>query len=139
MSGCRQVSDCRSRVRKFDPGRSHIFVEIDHEIICMAILLPSPDSRRAIVSYNRKYVLKVLVNGLIKLAQEKSVVRWTDLPIMTITVDWEVKHQTKMKKKYDVVCVEISAFMCLTLCILMNFPTIRMVLSIIYFKGSLIF
>ena len=33
------------------PAGSHIFVEIDHEIISMAILLPSPDSRRVLVSY----------------------------------------------------------------------------------------
>ena len=41
----------------------------DHEIISMVILLPS----RVIVS-RRKYVHKVLVNCLVKLAQEKSVV-----------------------------------------------------------------
>ena len=39
---------------------------------------------------------EVLVNAyLVKLAQEKSVVRWTDHPDMTIAVDWNVKHQTK--------------------------------------------
>ena len=32
-------------------GRSHTFVEIDHEIISTAILLPSTDSRRVVVSY----------------------------------------------------------------------------------------
>ena len=53
---------------------SHAFVETDHEIISMAILLPSADSRRVVVSYKRKYVYKVLVNHLFKLAQEKSVV-----------------------------------------------------------------
>ena len=60
-----------------DPGvassiqtRSHTFVEIDHEIITTAILLPSTDSRRVVVSYKRKYVHEVLVNGLVKLAQE---------------------------------------------------------------------
>ena len=65
-----------------DPGvgssisaQSHTFVEIDFEIISTAILLPSADSRRVVVSYKRKYVHKVLVNCLIKLAQEKSVVR----------------------------------------------------------------
>ena len=57
------------------PARSHTFVEMDHEIISMAILLPSADSRRVVVSYKRKYVHKVLVNCLVKLAQEKSVVR----------------------------------------------------------------
>ena len=43
-----------------DPGvvsstqaRSHTFVEIDHEIISMAILLPSADSRKVVVSYKR--------------------------------------------------------------------------------------
>ena len=36
---------------------------------------PSADSRRVVVSYKRKYVQEVLVNRLVKLAQEKSVVR----------------------------------------------------------------
>ena len=61
-----------------DPGvaslisaESHTFVMIDHEIIFMAILLHSPDSR----SYKRKYVQEVLVNRLVKLAQEKSIIR----------------------------------------------------------------
>ena len=57
------------------PARPHTVVEIDHEIISMAILLPSADSRRIVVSYKRKYVHEVLVNRLVKLAQEKSVVR----------------------------------------------------------------
>ena len=37
--------------------------------------LPLIYSRRVVVSYKRKYVQEVLVNGLFKLAQEKSVVR----------------------------------------------------------------
>ena len=57
------------------PARSHTVVEIDHEIISKAILLPSADSIRDVVSYKRKYVHEVLVNCLVKLAQEKSVVR----------------------------------------------------------------
>ena len=56
------------------PAWSHTFAEIDHEIISTAILLPSIDSRRVVVSYKRKYVHKVLVNCLVKLAPEKSVV-----------------------------------------------------------------
>ena len=58
-----------------DPGvgslvlvRSHTFVEIDHEVMSTAILLPSADSRRVVVSYKRKYVHKVMVNRLVKLA-----------------------------------------------------------------------
>ena len=31
--------DCRSRDSKFDPAKSHTFVEIDHEIISTVILL----------------------------------------------------------------------------------------------------
>ena len=62
-----------------DPGvassilvRSHTFVEIDHEIISTVILLLSADySRRVVVSYKRKYVHELLVNGLFKPAQEK--------------------------------------------------------------------
>ena len=58
------------------PARSHTFVEIDHEIISTVILLPSAvHSRRVVVSYKRKYVHKLLVNRLLKPAQEKSVVK----------------------------------------------------------------
>ena len=50
-------------------------MEIDHEIISLASLLPSADSRRVAVSYKGKYVHEVLFDRLVKLAQEKSVVR----------------------------------------------------------------
>ena len=53
------------------PARSHTFVEIDHKMIPIVILLDSADSRRVVVSYKRKYVHKLLVNSLVKLAQEK--------------------------------------------------------------------
>ena len=42
---------------------------------------------------------EVLVNPLFKLAQEKSVVMLTDHHDMTIAVAWDVKQQTKPKKK----------------------------------------
>ena len=58
-------------VRRSILARSHTFMEIDHEIISTAILLPSADSRRVAVSYKQKYVHKELVNRLVKLAQEK--------------------------------------------------------------------
>ena len=57
------------------PTRSHTFAEIDHELISTAILLPFADTRMVVVSYKRKYVNKVLVNRLVKLAQEKKLVR----------------------------------------------------------------
>ena len=60
------------------PARSHTFVEIDHEIISMVILLlPLIYSRRVVVSYKRKYVHELLVNPLFKPAQEKVwLVNW---------------------------------------------------------------
>ena len=42
-----------------------------HEIISTAILLPSADSRRVVVSYKRKHVQEVLVNRLVKLPMKK--------------------------------------------------------------------
>ena len=38
------------------PARSHTFVKIDHEIISMAILLPSAVPKSVVVSYKQKYV-----------------------------------------------------------------------------------
>ena len=53
------------------PARFHTFVEIDHEIISTVISsLPLNHLRRVVVSYKRKYLHKVLVNRLLKLAQE---------------------------------------------------------------------
>ena len=83
------------------PARSHTFAEIYHKIISTAILLPSADSRRVVVSYKRKYVHEVLVNTLVKLAQEKSVASWTDSPGMTIAVDWDIKNQTKQQTAFS--------------------------------------
>ena len=37
------------------PAKSHTFVEIVHEIVSKAILLPSAGSRRIVVSYKQKY------------------------------------------------------------------------------------
>ena len=44
------ASDCSTRGHKFESQFVHIpFLEIDHEIISMVILLPYTDSRRAAV------------------------------------------------------------------------------------------
>ena len=54
------------------PARYHTFSEIDHKIISTVILpLPLIYSRRVVVSYKRKYVHELLVNRLLKPAQEK--------------------------------------------------------------------
>ena len=64
------------------PARSHTFVEIEHEIISMVILLPSAESFKKACCQLQAYVPEVLVNCLFKLAQEKV---W--LGAMTIAVD----------------------------------------------------
>ena len=46
-------------------------MEIDHEYNFYSHSPPSADSRGVVVSYKQKYVYEVLVNRLVKLAQEK--------------------------------------------------------------------
>ena len=53
----------------------YTYMEIDHKLISTIVLLPSADSRRVVVSYKQKNVHKVLVNRLVRLSQEKSMVR----------------------------------------------------------------
>ena len=59
------------------PAQCHTF---DHEIVSTAILLPSTDSRRVVVSYKRESLYEVLVNRLEKLTQEKNAVSELTLP-----------------------------------------------------------
>ena len=75
-------------------------MEIDHEIIFTIILLHSADSRRVVVSSKRKYVHEVLVNCLVKLAQEK--VWLGELTVLTIAVDLEVRNQTKTNQRFRI-------------------------------------
>ena len=72
---------------------SHTFVEIDHEMISTVILLPSTDSRRAVVSYKRKSMHEVLVKAAESSLPRKKV--W--LGELTIAADWDIKHLTKPK------------------------------------------
>ena len=65
-------------------------------MISMVIILPPADSRRVVVSYKRKYVHEVLVNSLVKLAQEKSDVMLTDHPNMTIAADQDVTQHPNL-------------------------------------------
>ena len=67
-------------------------VEIDHEIISTAILLPSADSSRVLSvtskSKRTKYWLTI----------QLSLPKRTDPSNMTIAVDWHVKNQTNEPK-----------------------------------------
>ena len=74
-SAAGNVSDCRSRGRKLDPGLVPI---LPWRLIVKQFLwpfLPSTDFRRVVVSYNQRYVHVVLVDCLVQLAKEKSVDR----------------------------------------------------------------
>ena len=60
------------RVASSIPAWSHTFVEIDHEIISTVIFLSSAESfKKGCCQLQAKYVHEVLVNCLLKLAQEK--------------------------------------------------------------------
>ena len=69
-------------------------------------------SRRVVVSYKRKYVHEVLLNRLFKHTQEKSVIRWTDRPAMTLAVDLDVRQQNKETLLWFLI---ISSFMLLSI------------------------
>ena len=63
---------------------------------------PAADSRRALVSYWRKYVHEVLVNGLGGLSlPRKNVVRLTDRPAMTLDVKRGRKTTTQQTSEQD--------------------------------------
>ena len=86
VSGYRCVSDCRSRGSI--PARSHTFVEIDHEIISMVILLPSADAfKKGCCQLQAKVCAQITGKPLVQACPGKRVVRWTDRPAMTIAVD----------------------------------------------------
>ena len=72
---CLTADTCLTQTASSILARCNTSVEIDHEIISMANHLPFNDSRKVVISYKRKYVHKVLVNCLVKLAWEKSVFR----------------------------------------------------------------
>lgn len=64
----------------------HSCIEIDHEV-CSSYSLPSTGSGRAVVSYFRKNVSRVLVHCLVGPSLlRKSKVRLTDCPDLTIAV-----------------------------------------------------
>ena len=63
------------------PAKSHTLVEIDHAIISTAILLPTADSRRVVVSYKQKYAHEVLVNR--KSSLPKKIIWLCELTIPT--------------------------------------------------------
>ena len=85
-------------------------MEIDYEIISTVILLPSAESfMKGCCQLQAKVCARLLVNCLFKLAQEKSVVRSTDRPAMTIAVDLGPKAN-KQTKRYKLVIGEISNF-----------------------------
>ena len=81
------------RVASLILARLHTFVEIDHEITSMVIFL-LPLIQEGLLSVTSVS----MVNRLVKVAQEKSVVMWTDcLDTTMIAVDWDIKNQTKPK------------------------------------------
>ena len=95
---CRYLSDCRSRGCEFDPSLVPYFRRDWSWNNSTAILLPFADSRRVVFSYKLKYVHKVLVNRLVKPAQQKKV--WLDeLPSRHDQSCW-LGHKTQNQTKH---------------------------------------
>ena len=93
------VSNCRCRGREFDPVPVPYFCGDRSWNSFYGHSPPFCWFKKVVFCYKGKYVQEVLVNCLVKLVQEKSMVRWTQDPDMTIAVDWDVKHQTKQANK----------------------------------------
>ena len=84
---CLKLDNCTSNINVRYPVWQHTFVS------------PSAFSRRAVVSYWRKYVHEVLVNRLGGLSlPRKSVVRLTDRPDMTLDV-YRGRKTTKQQQQ----------------------------------------
>ena len=82
------------------PARSQTFVEIDHNIISMVILLPSAVSfKKGCCQLQAKVCAQITGYPLVQASPGKSMVRWTDRPAMTIAVDLGRKA-TKQTKWY---------------------------------------
>ena len=109
VSGYRCVSDCRSRGREFDPGPVPYF---RGDWSWNNFYGHSPPFRwfiqEGLLSVTRESMCtKLLVNRLLKPAQEKSVVKWIDRPAMTIAVDMGRKatKTNKTKTKSKLTCI----------------------------------
>ena len=82
------------------PARSHTFVEIDHWIINMAILLPSAEScKKGCFQLLTKICARSTGWRLFQACPGKSVVRWTDCPTMTLAVDLGCKASKQTNRK----------------------------------------
>ena len=94
------------------PCSSQIISEMLCEIHTVQIS-PSADSKRAVVSYWRKYVHEVLVNRLGRLnLSRKSVVRLTDRPDMTSDIYCGRKITTQQIKRiihYQIIQFSINS------------------------------
>ena len=97
VSDYRCASDCRSKGHEFDPGPVPYFCGDWSWIYFYG---HSPPFRWFIQEGLWKYVQEVLVNPLLKLAQEKVCLGELTAPL-TIAVDWGVKHQNKQTQNYS--------------------------------------
>ena len=109
--------DWRRRGRGFEPRRRHCVVSLSKNINSNLVLVQPrkthpfinerllmgrkesnlTNSRRAVVSYKRKFVHKALVNHRVKACPGKRVVRLADHLDMTIAVEWDREPQAIQK------------------------------------------
>ena len=77
-------------------AQPHTFLEIDHKIFSMVILLLLLIQEGLMsVTSERMWAKYCMVKPPSQACPEKSVIRLNDHLYMTIAVDWDVKPQTK--------------------------------------------
>ena len=84
-------------VASWTPARSHIFIEIDHEIISTVTLL----IQEKLLSVTSESMCRKWLTATLSLLRNKSVVRLTDCLDMAVAVDWDIKPQTKQTNRYN--------------------------------------
>ena len=114
VSGCRYVSDCRSRGGKFDPSPVPYFHGDWSWNNFYPHSPPFADSRRVVVSYKQKYVHEVLVNCLVKLALGKqcAYASWLSQHDHSCWLEHKDSNQTNKQETSYFVGTCILVFVC---------------------------
>ena len=100
------------------PARSHTFVEIDHEVISMVILLLSAESfKKSCCQLQAKVCARNTGQLLVQACPGKSVVRSTDRPTMTIAVDLGCKAtKTNKQNLFNCQPTKVATAKCTHIC-----------------------
>ena len=101
VSGYICVYDCRSRGCEFYPGPVPYFCGnwSWNNFYGLSPLPLNESFKKCCCQLRAKVCARRTGKPLVQVCPGKSMVRWTDLPVMTIAVDWDVKQQNKQTKQ----------------------------------------